>query len=159
MLIAQAKKQPISWDICPFHHYIGTFWYLDFKKFHGHPEIIPLDRLLRCEIVKIWKIHWKLMFLKSQYCFANISTTEARILMKFYMVVNYYLVNLSFKFHEDPWTNARARFVSTRIRDKTCAHTFTTHYGTPCMNIKKDVGSRKMFLVLEKLCVKRKILF
>ena len=24
-LIAQAKKQPLSWDKCPFHHYIGTF--------------------------------------------------------------------------------------------------------------------------------------
>ena len=23
-LIAPANKQPISWDICPFHHYIGT---------------------------------------------------------------------------------------------------------------------------------------
>ena len=24
-LIAQAKNQPIRWDACPFHHYIGTF--------------------------------------------------------------------------------------------------------------------------------------
>ena len=87
-LIAQAKKQPLSWDTCPFHHYIGTFWYLLSKKFHEHPVIIHLERLLRCKTVKIWKIHWKLMFSKSPYCFANISTTEARILMKFYMVAN-----------------------------------------------------------------------
>ena len=46
------------------------------------------------------------MFSKIQYCFANISTTEARILMKFYMVVNYYLVSLGFKFYEDPCINA-----------------------------------------------------
>ena len=56
-LIAQAKKQPISLDICPFHHCIGTFWYLVSKKFHDHPVIIHLERLLRCETVNIWKIH------------------------------------------------------------------------------------------------------
>ena len=58
-LIAQAKKQPISLEICPFHHYIGTFLYQVSKKFHDHPVIIHLERLLRCENVKIWKIHGK----------------------------------------------------------------------------------------------------
>ena len=57
------------------------------------------------------------MFSESQYCFANISATEARILMKFYMVVNYYLVNLSLKFHEDPCINARARVIIARPHD------------------------------------------
>ena len=113
-LIAQAKKQPLSWDTCPFHHYIGTFWYLLSKKFHEHPVIIHLERLLRCKTVKIWKIHWKLMFSKSQYCFASISTTEAQILMKFYMMVNKHLVSLSIKFHEDPCINARARVLNVR---------------------------------------------
>ena len=42
-LVAQAKKQPISRDICPFHHYIGTFGYLVCKTFHDHPVIIHLD--------------------------------------------------------------------------------------------------------------------
>ena len=46
--------------------------------------------------------------------------------MKFYVVVNYYLVSLSFKFHEDPDSNARARVVNARTRDKTCARAFTT---------------------------------
>ena len=32
--------------------------------------------------------------------------------MKFYLVVNYYLVNLSFEFDEDPWINASARVVN-----------------------------------------------
>ena len=59
-------------------------------------------------------------------CFANMSATKPRIFNKFYMVVNYYLVNLSFKFHEDPCTNARARAVNARTRDKTCVCAFTT---------------------------------
>ena len=56
-LIAQAIKQLISLDICPVHHYIGTFCYLDSKKFNDHPVIIHLESLLRCETVKLWKIH------------------------------------------------------------------------------------------------------
>ena len=32
------------------------------------------------------------MIKKHQYCFANISVTKAQIFMKFYVVVNYYLV-------------------------------------------------------------------
>ena len=46
--------------------------------------------------------------------------------MKFYIVVNYYLVKFSFKFHEDPWVKVRARVVNARIRNKTCARAFTT---------------------------------
>ena len=34
--------------------------------------------------------------------------------MKFYVVVYYYLVSLSFKFHEDLCINARARVVNVR---------------------------------------------
>ena len=49
-LVAQAKKQPISRDICPFHHYIGTFGYLVCKTFHDHPVIIHLER--QCNNVK-----------------------------------------------------------------------------------------------------------
>ena len=46
--------------------------------------------------------------------------------MKFYGVVNHYLVSLNFKFHEDLGTNARAGGVNARTRDKTCALAFTT---------------------------------
>ena len=59
---------------------------------------------------------------KHQYWFANISKRKARILMKFYVVVNYYLVISSLKFHEDlcintctPVVNARAHVLS-RVR-------------------------------------------
>ena len=55
-LIAKVKKHPISLDTCHFHRYIGTF-YLVSKQFNDHPVIIHLERLLRCETVKIWKIH------------------------------------------------------------------------------------------------------
>ena len=60
-----------------------------------------------------------------QYCFANIYGTKARIFMKFYMVVNYYLGSLTFNFHKDSCINARARVVNPRTRDKSCARTFT----------------------------------
>ena len=54
------------------------------------------------------------MYSESQYCFANISATKAWVFMKFYMVVNYHLVSLSFKFHADWCINARARAVKAR---------------------------------------------
>ena len=57
-----------------------TFWYLVSKKLHDHSVIIYLVRLLRCETVKIWKIHWKLTYSESLYCFANIFEMEAWIL-------------------------------------------------------------------------------
>ena len=63
---------------------------------------------------------------ESHYCFANISVPEAWIFRKFYVVVHYYLVSLSFKFHEDSDSNARARVVNARTRDKMCARAFTT---------------------------------
>ena len=88
------------------------------------------------ETVKIWKIHWKLKYSESRYCFANISATEARIFMKFYVVVNYYLVSLCFKFREDPCISARARVVNARAhvlsRVRACstfAHAF--FHGSP----------------------------
>ena len=44
--------------------------------------------------------------------------------MKFYVVVNYYLVSLRLKFPEDLCTNARV--VNVRTHDKTCVHAFAT---------------------------------
>ena len=42
--------------------------------------------------MNVAKIHRKLMITESQFYFANISATKARIFMKFHVVVNYYLV-------------------------------------------------------------------
>ena len=66
------------------------------------------------------------MIKKDQYCFANISATKARIFMKFYMVVNYYLLTLSVEFHEDPWINARARVVNMHTPILSRVWVFTT---------------------------------
>ena len=60
---------------------------------------------------------------KHQYYFTNISATKARIFMKFYVVVNYYLVRLSFKFHDHLCINGRARVVNARTCNKSCART------------------------------------
>ena len=54
------------------------------------------------------------MIKKYQYCFTNISATKAWIFTKFNVVLNYYLVSLSFKFHEDLCINARTRVVKAR---------------------------------------------
>ena len=68
-LFAQAKKQPLSWDICPFHHYIGTFWYLVFKKFHDHPVIIHLERLLK------YGNYWKVRIVLQIYPRGNLASS------------------------------------------------------------------------------------
>ena len=52
--------------------------------------------------MNVAKIHRTLMITESEFYFANVSATKARIFMKFFVVVNYYLVSLSFKFHADP---------------------------------------------------------
>ena len=45
--------------------------------------------------------------------------------MKFYVVVNYYLVSLSFKFHKDLCINARARAVNARAHVLSQVRAFT----------------------------------
>ena len=47
---------------------------------------------------------------------ANISVIKAQIFIRIFLVVNYYLVSLSFKFHEDLRINTCARVVNA------CAH-------------------------------------
>ena len=97
-----------------------TFWYLSSQKYQRQSVIIHILRLLRCIMVKIWKMHWKLKYLKSQYCFVNISAMKNHIFMKFYRVINYYLVNISFKFHEDAHVLSRLRVFTTCVR--VCMH-------------------------------------
>ena len=70
---------------------------------------------------------------------------EARIFMKFYVVVNYYLVSLSSKFHEDPDSNASARVVNPRTRDKTCERVFTI-----CLCIFMHISSQNLKLKLTR---------
>ena len=42
------------------------------------------------------------------------------------MVVNYYAVSLSFKFYEDPCTNARARVINTHVHVLSQVRAFMT---------------------------------
>ena len=127
------RIQNMSWDWCFQFTEIGPFWDLVSKKFHNHSVIIHLWRFWRCINAEISKIHWKSMIKKHQYCFANISATKARIFMKFYVVVNYYLVIICIKFHSDLCINVRVRVVNAHVRvvnarnrDKTWARAFTT---------------------------------
>ena len=48
------------------------------------------------------------------------------IFIKSFVVVNYDLLSLSSKFHEDSCINVWARVVNVRIRDKTFVCAFTT---------------------------------
>ena len=121
------RKQSVSLKWSHLLPYPCPFLYLVSIKIHYHSVIIHLVRLLRCETVKIWKIHWKLKYSESQYCFAYISATEAWIFMKFYVVVNYYLENLSLKFHADPCMNKPAQVVNARVHVISQVRAFTTH--------------------------------
>ena len=69
-------------------------------------EILYCGQLLSCELI---------------------SVTKARFFMKFYTVVNHYLVSLCFNFHEDLCINAHAWVINVRTRDETCAHAFMTY--------------------------------
>ena len=46
-------------------------------------------------------------------------STQVKVVVEFYILVKYYPEHLSFKFHEDLCTNARAQVVNERTRDKT----------------------------------------
>ena len=88
------------------------------KNINRHPKKIFLTNVA--------KIQRKSMITESQFHFDNISATEAWIFMKFYVVVNYYHVSLSFKFHEDPCINARAQIVNARAHVLLRVRAFTT---------------------------------
>ena len=75
--------------------------------------------------MNVAKIHRKLMSTESQFYFANISLTKAQIFMKFYVVVNYYLLSLSFEFHDDPCINARAKVINVRAHDLSRVRAFS----------------------------------
>ena len=75
-----------------------------------------LWRLWRYKTVETCKIHWKLMIFKSQYCFANISTTKAPIFMKFETYIHKIVKSYQKIFHEDPCTHARIRGINVRTQ-------------------------------------------
>ena len=56
------------------------------------------------------------MIFKSQYCFANISATEAQIFMKFEAYLDMVVKNHQINFCKDPCTHTRTRDVNVRVR-------------------------------------------
>ena len=90
-----------------------------FEKSIRHPKKDLFWWMLQKYIENYW-------LQKVNFNVANISATEARIFMNFYMVVNYYLVGLYFKFHEDSWINARAQVVNVRTHVLSRLRAFTT---------------------------------
>ena len=56
------------------------------------------------------------MIFASQYCFANISATEAQIFMKFETYIHKVVKNHQIIFRKDPCTHARTRDVTVRAR-------------------------------------------
>ena len=56
------------------------------------------------------------MIFKSQYCFANISATEAQIFMKFETYLHKIVKNPQIIFRKDPCRHARTRDVNVRAR-------------------------------------------
>ena len=61
------------------------------------------------------------MIFKSQYCFVNISATEAQIFLKFETYIHKVVKNHQMIFHKDPCTDGRtqgvcvcARFIATK---------------------------------------------
>ena len=60
-----------------YHQKQNCFWFLVSKQFHNHSVIIHHLRLFRCLNVKVRKIHEKLMFSESQYCFVNYIRNES----------------------------------------------------------------------------------
>ena len=56
------------------------------------------------------------MIKKHQYCFANISVTEAQIFMKFETYIHKVVKNYQLIFRKDPCTYARTRDVTVRAR-------------------------------------------
>ena len=54
------------------------------------------------------------MTFESQYCFANISATKARIFMKFETYIHKIVYNYQKIFHKDPRTHAHTRGVNVR---------------------------------------------
>ena len=66
--------------------------------------------------MKIWKIHGKLMTFESQYRFANISTTKARIFMKFETNIHKMIKNYQKISCKDPFTHSHTKGINLQGR-------------------------------------------
>ena len=79
-------------------------------------------RNLDGKILEICKMHWKLRIKQTPILLCKYLRNESSNLHEIFCGGHL----LSCEFHEDPCTNARARVVNMRNRDKTCARASTT---------------------------------
>ena len=115
-LHTRVRIQAVSWKRCIFSNMVITFWNCVLKKSKEFHVFFKFGWNLRLKLWKYGKLKENHESNKCQYFFANISPTKARIFLKFYLVVNYYLVCLTLECHEDLCTNVRARVVNARTR-------------------------------------------
>ena len=144
LLIFQPIKHLNSVD----RSYISTesiaFWYMISKKCHNHSVITHIWGLWRCKTVKICKIHWKLIIFKSQYCFANISTTKAPIFMKFEIYIHKIVKNHQKSFRKDLWKHQRTWGVNVRARISSRQNR-RAHVYASCARVSARIFTQKSF--------------
>ena len=68
----------------------------------------------------------KINVFKKSILFCKYLRNQSSDVHEFYVEVNYYLVTLNFKFHEDPCTNARAPVINARVHVLSRVRAFTT---------------------------------
>ena len=87
------------------------------------------------------------MIFKSQYCFANISATEAQIFMKFETYLHKIVKNPQIIFRKDPCRHARTRDVNVRARVLSRRKTRADTYAS-CARICARIFTKNHLMIL-----------
>ena len=87
------------------------------------------------------------MIFKSQYCFANISATEAQIFMKFKTYLHKIVKNPQIIFRKDPCRHARTRDVNVRARVLSRRKTRADTYAS-CARICARIFTKNHLMIL-----------
>ena len=87
------------------------------------------------------------MIFKSQYCFANISATEAQIFMKFETYLHKIVKNPQIIFRKDPCRHARTRYVNVRARVLSRRKTRADTYAS-CARICARIFTKNHLMIL-----------
>ena len=113
MLSIQARKyRRLSWARCPFSHYDGTFWHMISKNPWSLTNY-QFSNALEMHNREIFKLHWKSLIIKCQYCYAHISTKKAPFFMIFTTRAPRVIIDYLKIFHKHPCTNASQARVDT----------------------------------------------
>ena len=87
------------------------------------------------------------MIFKSQYCFANISATEAQIFMKYESHIHKIVKNPQIIFRKDPCRHARTRDVNVRARVLSRRKTRADTYAS-CARICARIFTKNHLMIL-----------